>query len=190
MFMQVEDDWDCVARARDGDIDAFAEIVRRYELPLRRFCARMVASREEGEDLAQESFLRLHRYLHRLKPRAKFSTVLFGIARNLTLNHLRDEARRGRGKRDPIDEHTLTAPLSRKPDRQAVTNELAGLIEDALGQLRPEHREILLLREVEGLDYDAIAQVLRCRKGTVRSRLSRAREQLRTTLEAMGARDR
>ena len=186
--MQLDDDWACVARGHDGDAAAFAELVRRYEVPVRRFCTRMTASAEDGEDLAQETFVKLHRYLGRLQPRAKFSTVLFGIARNVTLNFLRDEARRGRGKGAPIEGQFLACSPLHQPDRRAECSETVRLIEEALRHVTPEHREILLLREVEDLDYDAIAEVLGCRKGTVRSRLSRARQDLRARLESLGAR--
>ena len=102
--MQDLDDWALVARAQSGDSDAFAVLVRRYQAPLIHFCYRMAGSRQDAEDIAQEVFVRLHRYLARLNPHAKFSTVLFGIARNLTLNYLRDMARRGRGRTQPLDQ--------------------------------------------------------------------------------------
>ena len=92
-------DWDLVAQARDGDMESFAELVKRYERPVVHFCQRMVRSREDAEDLAQETFVRVFRYLDRLTASAKFSTLLFGIARNLTLNFIRDSGRRGRGIR-------------------------------------------------------------------------------------------
>ena len=91
-------DWDLIEKARSGDMAAFAELVRRYERPVVHFCQRMIGSREDAEDLAQDSFVRVYRYLDRLTPTAKFSTLLFGIARNLTLNFIRDSGRRGRGK--------------------------------------------------------------------------------------------
>mgnify|MGYP001012871027 CR=1 FL=1 len=81
------DDWALIARAQSGNTEAFATLVRRYQTPVIHFCYRMVGSRQDAEDVAQEVFVRLHRYLARLAPQAKFSTVLFGMARNLTLNH-------------------------------------------------------------------------------------------------------
>ena len=90
-------EWPLVERAQQGDTEAFTLLVRRYQQPVIHFCYRMLASAQDAEDVAQETFVRLYRYLDRLQPDAKFSTVLFGIARNLTLNHLRDTKRRGRG---------------------------------------------------------------------------------------------
>ncbi len=187
-------DWELVALARSGDMEAFAEIVRRYQRPLVHFCMRMIGSLQDGEDLAQESFVRLYRNLARLEPRAQFSTFLFGIARNLTLNALRDRGRRGRGKTLTMSQITDREDAMLEfadpdelhaPDRAARIAEMRDAIEDALALLAPEHREVLLLREIEGLDYDAIARITRVRKGTVKSRLSRAREQLRGHLTAL-----
>jgi len=183
-------DWTLVDRARSGDLDAFAELVRRYQGPLVLFCRRMVGSTEDAEDLAQESFVRVYRYLGRLRPEAKFSTVLFGMARNLTLNFLRDSGRRGRGITDSMtraDGHeNAVAGGTDRPDRAARLREIESLIEQGLARVSPEHRAILVLREIQGLDYDAIADVLKCRKGTVKSRLARARDQLRARIAELG----
>ncbi len=184
--MQGISDWDLVARAQRGDMDAFAEIVRRYERPVIHFCQRMVGSEQDAEDLAQESFIRLHRYLARLSPRAKFSTAFFGIVRNLTLNHLRDMRRRGKDIVQPLDERPVAHPEQRPPDEEAHLREIAGAVARGIAALAPEHREVLLLREVEGLDYASIARIVKCRKGTVKSRIARAREQLRLRLAAAG----
>jgi RNA polymerase sigma-70 factor, ECF subfamily len=183
-------DWDLVARARTGDMESFARLVHRYEGPLIHFCYRMVGSHQDAQDLAQESFVRVYRYLDRLKPEAKFSTALFGMARNLTLNFLRDSGRRGRGKHQSLTDHEdavrQVADESRRPDREARLREIESLVERALDSLSPEHKEVLMLREIQGLDYDAIAAIVRCRKGTVKSRLARARDQLRTRLSELG----
>ncbi len=181
--MNQSSDWDLIARAQEGDDDAFADLVRRHQRPVVHFCQRMLGSREDAEDVAQESFIRVYRYLHRLKPEAKFSTALFGIARNLTLNFIRDAKRRGRGVTYSMtredESERLVQDESKRPDREARTREVEAMIEKCMQMISPEHREVLLLRNVMGLDYEAIAKTLKCRKGTVKSRLARAREQLR-----------
>lgn len=183
-------DWDLVARAREGHMDAFTELVQRYERPVVHFVQRMVGSREDAEDLAQESFVRVFRYMGRLTPHAKFSTLLFGIARNLTLNFIRDTGRRGRGVTYSLtDEDNVERSLedaSLQPDRSARLREIDAMIEEGLAMLSPKHREVLILRELNGLDYSTIAEIVKCRKGTVKSRIARAREQLRRHLERMG----
>lgn len=176
-------DWELVARSRSGDMDAFGQLVLRYQRPLVHFCYRMIGSQQDAQDIAQECFLRLYRYVHRLTPDAKFSTVLFGMARNLTLNFLRDSARRGRGRtlsmtRDD-DSEVVFEDLGQRPDEAARHREIEALLVRALDDLSPEHKEILVLRELQGLDYESIASILQCQKGTVKSRLARARDQLR-----------
>jgi len=184
--MTEADDWALVAQAQGGDMDAFAALVRAYQTPVIHFCQRMCGSLQDAEDLAQESFVRLHRHLGRLEPQARFSTVLFGIARNLTLNHLRDAGRRGRGRTEPLDGRDLAIPVATGPEARARTSELETMLAASIAELSPDHREVLLLRDMQGLDYDAIAVILQCQKGTVKSRLARAREQLRARLMTLG----
>lgn len=185
--MSDADDWALVERARGGDMPAFAALVRRYQGPVIHFCQRMCGSLPDAEDLAQEAFVRLHRHLGRLQPKARFSTVMFGIARNLALNHLRDSGRRGRGKIDSLDNISLSLPDSDRPDALARVSEMEALVTRGIEKLSEEHREVLLLRDVQGLDYEQIAAVVQCQKGTVKSRLSRAREHLREVLTELGA---
>ncbi len=188
--MSEHSDWELVARARGGDMGAFTELVERYQRPITNFCQRMVLSREDAEDLAQESFVRIHRYLDRLTPSAKFSTLLFGIARNLALNFIRDSGRRGRGVTYSLtDENMQEKSLqdeSLRPDRSARLREIDKVIEEGMALLSPKHREVLVLRELNGLDYNSIAEIVKCRKGTVKSRIARARRQLRLHLERLG----
>ena len=183
-------DWELVARARAGQRDAFEELVRRYQTPVIGFCRRMLGSYQDAEEVAQESFVRVYRFLDRLRPEAKFSTVLFGIARNLALNAIRDAGRRGRDVthslvREDRSERTIE-DRAHTPDRVARLREIEAMIEAALAELSPEHREVIVLREMHGLEYEAIAEIAKCRIGTVKSRLARARERLRIRLEQLG----
>jgi len=180
------DDWTLVARAQAGDTKAFAQLVRRYQRPVMQFCLRMVGSAQDAEEIAQDTFVRVYRHLDRLEPRAKFSTLLFGIARNLTLNFLRDAQRRGGGVTDPMETHGAVGDERLRPDRAARLGEIEAMLMRAMQRLSPEHREVLVLRELNGMDYEGIARVVKCRKGTVKSRLARARAQLQAQLEALG----
>ena len=170
-------DWHLIARARAGDMRAFAELVQRYQSPIIHFCQRMVGSLQDAEDLAQETFVRVFRHLPRLTEKAKFSTLLFGIARNLALNAIRDTQRRANRTTVSVPPDFLADTPG--PDGHARVREMEGIIERAMGLLSSDHREVLVLREVSGMDYDEIANVINCRTGTVKSRLARAREQLR-----------
>ena len=184
--MKDDNDWDLVARARSGEVDAFAVLVRRYQAPVIQFCRRMVGSTHDAEELAQDSFVRVYRNLNRIKPQAKFSTLLFAIARNLALNHVRDAGRKGRSAGVPLDDIRTEDHSVRRPDGVAQLHEIEVVLESAIKLLSPEHREVLVLREFQGMDYDAIANVIGSNRGTVKSRLARAREQLRTHLCALG----
>jgi RNA polymerase sigma factor (sigma-70 family) len=184
--MTEDGDWNLVRRAQAGETAAFATLVRRYQAPVVRFCERMTGSLSDAEDIAQEAFVRMYRHLPKLEERAKFSTLLFGITRNLTLNYLRDDSRRGRGRSIPAELAPLEARPSQQPMHQARQGEMQEILQRALARLSSAHREILLLREVEGMEYDAIAQTLQCERGTVKSRLARAREQLRLAIIEMG----
>lgn len=184
--MAEESDWDLVARARAGETQAFAVLVRRYQSPVMQFCRRMIGSPLDAEELAQEAFVRVYRHLGRIAPQAKFSTLLFGIARNLAVNHIRDSGRKGRSAGCPLDEAGAVGDDSYRPDRAARLREIESVLDRAMAALSPDHREVLMLREFQGFDYDAIAATLGCNKGTVKSRLARAREQLRVTLVELG----
>lgn len=175
-------DWELVSRVRAGETDAFTAIVRRYQGPVIHFCQRMLGSRQDAEDVAQECFVRFYRSLNRLEPRAKVSTMLFCIARNLALNHIRDAERHGGKRTDSIDQHEWNHPLaSARPDpgREAELSELGLMIERGLNSMTPEHREVLLLKDVQGFGYEEIAEIAGCPVGTMKSRLARARNALR-----------
>ena len=184
--MKDDNDWDLVARVQSGEVEAFAVLVRRYQDPVIQFCRRMVSSTHDAEELAQDCFVRIYRNLNRIKPQAKFSTLLFAIARNLALNHVRDAGRKGRSAGIPLDDIRTEDHSIRRPDGVAQLHEMETLLENALTLLSPDHREVLVLREFQGMDYDTIANVIGSNRGTVKSRLARAREQLRTHLSALG----
>ena len=165
-------------------MDAFTQIVRRYQKPIVRFCFRMTGSQSDAEDVAQESFVRLYKALGRLRPDNPFSTVLFSIARNTALNHIRSAGRHQR--RIEAYKQDYTENTSVQPDRRAQAGDIAAALETALETLPMEYKEVLVLREYHGFDYQHIAAILACPIGTVRSRLARAREQVRQQLMTYG----
>jgi RNA polymerase sigma-70 factor (ECF subfamily) len=187
---------DCadVARFRTGDEGAFESLVARSEGEIYRLARRMLGDSEEAQDAAQETFLRAFRALPSFRGEAAFRSWLIGIALNVCRNKRSSAAARARRLSvalveedpetgDPV-ERDLADP---RPDpeaatQQAETRHALGL---ALGRLATEHREILLLREMEGLEYDEIAGALGCPLGTVKSRLCRARAALRVALEGV-----
>jgi len=189
---RTDEDSDLVRRSKTGDVNAFGELVERYQSLVVGFCYRLLGNREDAEDIAQETFMRAFRAIRRFQPRAKFSTWLLTIAKNLSLNLLRDERRRRRDVHvatvfeEEMQAVELVPSHNPGPDEALRQDERAERVRKALFELSDVHRSIILLRDFEGMTYEEIAKVMRCRKGTVKSRLSRARDHLKEVLVARG----
>ena len=151
-----------LARAREGDIDAFEELVRLYQADVWRFAYHMTRDRALAEDVTQEAFLRAFRFVRGFRGDSRFSSWLFRIARNCAVDAIR--ARRLEEVRDPPER-----PLA------AGAAEARAELHAALAAVSEEHREPFLLIEVFGLSYREAADVLGVRVGTVKSRMHRAR---------------
>lgn len=173
--MVTPDDNEFVALARQGDHRAFAELVRRHQDRVFRFLLRMIGSRDEAAELTQDTFMKAYQPLSGWRPQAQFSTWLFQIARNAALDVLR---RRGLAEFVPIEDALLVADHAPTPEEQTGSSQRLRLLEHALRQLPADHREVLLLREIEDLSYAEIAVALGVAEGTVKSRIARARAAL------------
>ena len=167
---QTTDDAD-LARARTGDTAAFCALVRRHQDRVFGFILRMLDTREEAMELTQDVFLKAWQALPAWRPEARFSTWLLQIARNATIDHLRRRTVPFAPLDDGID---LPDPAPGPEARYASLQQHERLLA-ALQRIAAEHREILLLREVEALSYGDIATILGIPEGTVKSRLTRAR---------------
>ena len=163
------------ARARAGDVAAFGALVRRHQERVFRFLHRMLDAREEAMELSQDVFVKAWQALPGWRPEAAFSTWLLQIARNAALDQLR---RRQVVRFAPLEEGLEVADEAPGPEARYATRERQAQLERALRRLAAEHREILQLREVEGLAYGELASVLGIAEGTVKSRLARARSAL------------
>ena len=164
-----------LARARAGDVAAFGALVRRHQERVFRFLHRMLEAREEAMDLSQDVFVKAWQALPGWRPEAAFSTWLLQMARNAALDHLR---RRQVVRFAPLEEGLEVADEAPGPEARYASRQRQVQLERALRRLAAEHREILLLREVEGLAYGELASVLGIAEGTVKSRLARARSAL------------
>ena len=169
-----------VRRAQRGDTEAFSIIVRTYEAPVFNFVLRSVGNREHAEDLTQEVFLRVFRSLPRYAHRAKFTTWLFQVAKNLVFDDIRTRTRRPQSV-ELIPE--LTAPAWDAPIEQAET---ISAIWAAVEHLSPDLKTALLLRDVVGLSYLEIAETLEITMTTVKWRIYKARENVQGALEREG----
>ena len=169
-----------LARLRAGDPRAFEELVIGYQHRVFGVALRMLGNRAEAEEIAQEVFLRAHRAVADFRGEARLSTWLYGIASRLCLNRLASPDRRmARGDAILADVTAATPDAAAELERV----ELDAALRTAIAELPEERRLVLVLRDVEGLSYEQIAEALAVDPGTVRSRLHRARMQLKEKLE-------
>ncbi|MCH7991152.1 MAG: sigma-70 family RNA polymerase sigma factor [Gemmatimonadetes bacterium] len=175
-------DSEVVQASLDGDSRAFGELVRRYDQRLVNFVYRTIGDRERGEDLVQETFVRVYRHLQRFDQSKKFSTWIYTIASNLAKNELRNRSRnplvlfQTLKKNWDADHRPLEwEDTQYKPDDLFRKRDLRAKVEQAVEQLPEHHRVVFVLREMEGKTYEEIADITGCNLGTVKSRLNRAR---------------
>ena len=172
----VDPDEDLVRRTLDGQISAFEELVERHRAVVYRVAARVVG-REEAEDVTQETFLRAYHRLPRFRGESAFRSWLLRIAHNTAVNAAR------RRLPEPVEVDTEgdaaeVVPAGREPVSVLEESERRERLELKLGELRPEHRAVLVLRDLEGLAYDEIASVTETPIGSVKGRLHRARREM------------
>jgi len=184
-------DHELAALAAKGREGAFRELLARYERPVFSLVYRMVRDRTVAEDLAQEAFIRAFNAIGSYDPRYKFSSWIFKIANNHTIDHLRKRrldtiSIHGSPHAGTEEEEARTRLVveshGESPEAYAESRELGGRIEAAIGRLRPEYRTVILLRHVEGYSYDEIAEIMDIPLGTVKTYLHRARAELREHL--------
>jgi RNA polymerase sigma-70 factor, ECF subfamily len=180
-------DAELVRLARQGDRGAFQELVERYQRKIYAVVLGMLHDHDAAWETSQETFLKALRSLDQFKGEASFYTWLYRIAVNLAIDYQRHEWRhKAVGVSDATIEtqQAVQEDLRRDdPFRRVKNREIGERLRAAIDQLTPEHRAVILLREVEGLSYDEISRVMECAKGTVMSRLHYARKKLQTLLQ-------
>lgn len=177
-----------LARARRGELPAFEELVRRYEKRVYAVALRSSGSPEDAADITQEVFLRAWRSIESFRGDSGFSTWLFRITMNLCVDHARHKHAQPQTQPIVTDDETerpLPDPAP-TPEEHLDNRELGRELSAALEEISEEHRRIVLLRDVSGMSYTEIAEVLEISEGTVKSRLSRARIALRKVLLSRG----
>jgi RNA polymerase sigma-70 factor (ECF subfamily) len=190
------DDSVLVQQSQRGDVIAMERLILKYQNRIFNIVLKMCGNPDDAAELTQETFVKVIESIEKFKGRSSFYTWLFRIAVNLTLNYCQRHARtatRSLDAEDPEHESTpdrvlrdiLSDERAVDPATVAQSRELCDLAMDALLKLEEPQRAVIVLRDIEGMNYTEIADVLNIELGTVRSRLSRARSNLREILEAM-----
>ena len=188
-------DAELVAEALRGAQEAFREIVVRFERPVYSLIVRMVQDPGTAEDLAQEVFIKAFRRLETYDPARKFSSWLFKIAHNTTIDHLRRHAPETvplerSADRDEESRGGLAAVLADEsletPSAAAERKDMARSLERAIARLRSDYREVVVLFYIEGASYQEICEVTGLPLGTVKTNLHRARKELAEEMSALG----
>ena len=180
-----------VTRAKAGDDSAFAQLMRDNEKRIYNLTLRMTGNAEDAMDLAQEAFLNAWRGLKFFKGDSAFSTWVYRLASNACIDHLRRQKRR----QDisvlmPVNEEDDSIPDIPDerflPEQELERQEARSAVAEGLKQLSDEHRQVLVMREINGLSYQEIGDILDLEAGTVKSRIARARNSLRKILVESG----
>jgi RNA polymerase sigma-70 factor, ECF subfamily len=184
------DDLSLVQKARAGDTESFRALVVRHQRKVYAVALGILKDPDLAWDVAQEAFVRVHQHLGEFKGDSSFSTWVLRIGSHLAIDSLRKERTASKQDIDDVNEADLqgggegilATSLGTDPQQNALRRELAGKMTQALAQLPEKHRTILVLREVEGLSYEELAERLEIHKGTVMSRLFHARKKMQALL--------
>jgi RNA polymerase sigma-70 factor (ECF subfamily) len=184
------DDRVLVKRCQTGDPSAFNDLVIRYRNKAFMMVYGMVQNEQDAWDLAQEGFLKAWKSIHRFKGESSFYTWLYRIMTNVTIDALRRKGIHGEAEFDDriapanVDPGSRTTPSAVPlPHIKLEQNEIRQRIDEAIGKLSPEHRAVIVMKEIEDLQYSEIAEILNCSLGTVMSRLFYARKKLQILLQ-------
>ncbi len=189
----VVSDQELIALVLGGNSDAFAELMDRHTEKAFQISYGILGNRHDAEEVTQDAFVRIFRALPRFRGDSEFSTWMYRIVVNQARNRYRYNKRRGAGRsisidqgKDPEDADSASLDIADKrdsmPDRQLIYQEWEGEIAREMENLPEAHREALILRNVKNFSYDHISGILECKVGTVKSRIARAREELRKRL--------
>jgi RNA polymerase sigma-70 factor, ECF subfamily len=187
-----DEDMKAVQRCLKGEIDAFEPLVRRHQKRMVNIAYRMLGDYEEACDAVQDAFVAAYRSLRQFRGEARFSTWLTRIVLNHSKNRLKQMRTRDRGATisidDPVETPSGDIPRELCSGEETILDhlerkELNERVKGAIGSLESEHREVIILREIEGFSYEEMRDILKVPEGTVKSRVFRAREALRGQLK-------
>jgi RNA polymerase sigma-70 factor (ECF subfamily) len=185
---QLEPETSLVRKAREGSMEAYEDLVKRYQERVYATVYNMTSNHEDANDLTQEAFIKGFRALKSFKGGSSFYTWVYRIAVNKTINFLKQRKNKTQMSLDDLDFHAehdpdLVALISDKtPRREAGLSELQEKLNEAMQKLSEPHRLVIALHDVQGLSHEEIAKIMDCNIGTVRSRLFYARQQMQAYL--------
>ena len=186
-YSELPDD-DLIRLSRSDDDDAFAGLVGRYRAKVFSLALRMVGNYEEAEDISQEAFINAYTALDTFRLGDKFSSWIYRITTNLSIDHLRKRRHREISVDAPSnpegDMYIQLPDTTNDPERRAIEAEFKAVVEKAIQELSPTYKAVVILRHVHNLSYEEIAGVMKIPLGTVKTRLFRAREILKAKVQA------
>lgn len=190
-------DWErrWIDLAQDGDAEAFERIVLFYQEKVFNLAYRLLGHREEAEDLTQEVFINVFRHIAEFRGESQFSTWIYQVTMNHCRNRLKYLRRRYHHATESLDDPVSTeegemgkelADEGEMPEDMLYRRQVQELVQIALGRLRQEYREAVVLRDIQNLSYQEISEILGVPEGTIKSRLHRARWELKEILGLLG----
>ena len=179
------DDLPLIDRFKGGDQSAFEELVLKYQDRIYNLCRHMLGNTHEAEDAAQDTFLKAYQKLKDFKPEASLYTWLYRIAVNTCLDYKKRPFFESLFRKSDEDEEYILEPLSDEPSPEKLyeSKQLGLALRKSLGKLSPKLKTVIILKEIEGLSYEEIVDILEISIGTVKSRISRAREELKEMMK-------
>jgi RNA polymerase sigma-70 factor, ECF subfamily len=192
--VQLEEDLGLIQRCLEGDEEGYEELVSRFQGMVYNLAYRFMGSPQEAEDLTQEVFLKIFRSLKSFRGASTLKTWIYRITTNMALNRLKFQRRRKRHRQVSIDQEMGQdlPPMSESlpderpgPERQAHSTEITRRLQEALDSISADQKAAVILRDVEGLTYEEIAEALDINIGTVKSRLARGRSNIQEIMKDM-----
>lgn len=185
----------CIESAQKGDRESFERIVMAYQQKVYNMAFRLLGDREEAEDLTQEVFLNVFKHLSSFRGDSQFSTWIYQVTINHCRNRFKYLKRRFHQATESLDDPLQSeegdvdrelSDESQVPEEALYRRQLQRIVQRAVARLRPDYREIIVLRDIQELSYQEISQVLGLAEGTIKSRLHRARWELKELLARLG----
>ena len=170
-------------RAQKGDSEAFEELLSEYEKSIYNLALKIMCHREDAMDMTQNAILRIYQSLSKFRGDSSLSTWIYRITTNICLDELRKRKHQSVSMEQLAEKGILLADQAPSPHKAAEANQIREIVNEAIASLDEQSRAVLVLRDIKGLAYEEITQILQCEMGTMKSRLNRARIKLAKLLE-------